>query len=46
MARRRTLVEAWMGTPDKVDFCPLYILRGLYAFYEKRESESIWRPFL
>jgi hypothetical protein len=26
LARRRTPVEAWMGTPDEVDFCPLYIL--------------------
>jgi hypothetical protein len=28
MARRRTPVEAWMGTPDEVDFCsPIYPVR-------------------
>jgi hypothetical protein len=44
MARRRTPVEAWMRTPDKVDFYPpMYFVRHIctYAFYEKRESESV-----
>jgi hypothetical protein len=28
MARRRTPVEAWMGTPDELDFCPpIYSVR-------------------
>jgi hypothetical protein len=26
MARGRTPAEAWMGTPEEVDFVPLYIL--------------------
>jgi hypothetical protein len=30
MARRRTPVEAWMGSPDKVDFClPIYSVRHI-----------------
>jgi hypothetical protein len=36
MARRRTPVEAWMGTPDKVDFCPpIYSVRHI-CFFIKR----------
>jgi hypothetical protein len=31
MARGRTSAEVWMGTPDKVDFCPLiYPVRQIY----------------
>jgi hypothetical protein len=30
MARRRTPAEAWMGTPDEVDFCPpIYSVRHI-----------------
>jgi hypothetical protein len=30
MAKRRTPVEAWMGTPEEVDFCPcIYPVRHI-----------------
>jgi hypothetical protein len=30
MARRRTPIEAWMETPDEVDFCPpIYHVRHI-----------------
>jgi hypothetical protein len=46
MARRRTPVEAWMGTSDEVDFCPpIYPVRHI-CFFMKRESQSIWRLLL
>jgi hypothetical protein len=46
MARRRTPLEAWMGTPDEVDFCPpIYPVR-LFMLFMKRERESIWRLLL
>jgi hypothetical protein len=38
MARGRTPAEAWTGTPDKVDFVPLYISYETYIFYEKRRG--------
>jgi hypothetical protein len=45
MARRRTPVEAWMGTVDEVDFCPpIYSVRHI-CFLQK-DSESIWRLLL
>jgi hypothetical protein len=37
MARGRTPAEAWMGTPDEVDFCPpINPVRHIFAM--KREG--------
>jgi hypothetical protein len=39
MARGRTPAEAWMGTPDEVDFCPpIYPVRHIFSV--KREGVS------
>jgi hypothetical protein len=36
MARGRTPVEAWMGTPDEVDFCPLiYSVRHICLLWKE-----------
>jgi hypothetical protein len=41
MARGRSHVEAWMGTPDKVDFCsPIYSVRHLCFLWKDREREK------
>jgi hypothetical protein len=41
MARRRTPAEAWMGTPDEVEFCPpIYFVRHT-CFLWKREREHV-----
>jgi hypothetical protein len=38
MARGRTPVEAWMGSPDEVDFCPpTYPVRHIYFLWKERE---------
>jgi hypothetical protein len=39
MARGRTPAEAWMGTPDEVDFCPA-IDPVRHIFSMKREGTS------
>jgi hypothetical protein len=32
MARGKTSAEAWMGTPDEVDFCPpIYPVRHIFS---------------
>jgi hypothetical protein len=41
MARRRTPVEAWMGTPDEVDFCPpIYSVRHICFLGKEGERAS------
>jgi hypothetical protein len=41
MARRRTPtpLEAWMGTPDEVDFCSPYTSCEAYMLFMKRDRE-------
>jgi hypothetical protein len=39
IARRRTPLEAWMGTPDEVDFWFPYIFCEAYMVSMKRERE-------
>jgi hypothetical protein len=42
MARRRTPLEAWMGTPDEVDFCPhIYPVRHI-CFSMKKPEHLLW----
>jgi hypothetical protein len=39
LARRRTPVETWMGTPDEVDFCPpIYSVRHICFLWKEREG--------
>jgi hypothetical protein len=41
MARGRTPVEVWMGTPDEVHFCPpIYPVR-LYFLWKERELKAL-----
>jgi hypothetical protein len=41
MARRRTPAEAWMGTPDEVDFClSLYSVRHICFLWKERARAS------
>jgi hypothetical protein len=35
MARRRTLAEVWMGTPNEVEFLSSYISCEAHILYEK-----------
>jgi hypothetical protein len=43
IARGGTFVEAWMGTFEEVDFCPLiYPVRHMYFMKREGASEGIF----
>jgi hypothetical protein len=48
MARRRTHLEAWIGTLDEVDFCSPYISceASMLSMKGERERARIWRLLL